>query len=144
MSSPHPFPIADDLPQNSPVPFQLHHSLEEPNLEGSIVAPEPESLSFAEDGPLFSIVPNATKRGGDVLVEKEYCYIKDGRPSKRGQRWRCCVRNKTVQCLASGFAVWRHSPEVHSLTGIFSFGLFRVFGTMKWVIIICSLDKYCY
>ena len=93
-------PHTSHLRENSAVSFHDPTHLEESNLQSSI--PTPDMDTKDEDLPLFKIVIGGSKKGGDILVNHGYTYNKDGKPNSKGnQRWKCSVRNKKLNCLAS-------------------------------------------
>lgn len=84
-----------ELPHTSAVSFSEPHLVQESNLEGTIAT---QLVSLAESTePRFVVVQKASKRGGDLLVEEGFTYVKD-KSSIIGQRWRCTVRNSSVRC----------------------------------------------
>lgn len=87
--------------EDHPVLSFIHPSLhEESNLEPT--TPIPDEILPESDEEEFTIVVGGSKRGGDILVSRGYSYNKDGKVNKKGdQRWRCTVRNKSVNCRAS-------------------------------------------
>lgn len=92
------------LPSRTAVSFQDPLNYEESDLESYIPAPDTvtDTLDVNEEQPRFVVVPKASKRGCDLLVETGYTYQRDGKINKKGQqRWRCTVRNSNVMCLAS-------------------------------------------
>ena len=93
-------PHTSHLRENSAVSFHDPTYLEESNLQSSI--PTPDMDTTDEDLPLFKIVIGGSKKGGDILVNHGYTYNKDGKPNSKGdQRWKCSVRTKKLNCLAS-------------------------------------------
>ncbi|KAK7081766.1 hypothetical protein SK128_024156, partial [Halocaridina rubra] len=67
----------------------------------------------------FIMLPGATNRGKDLLVDSEgYTYIRD-KLSAQGCRWRCTIRNKHLTCCGSvqqtGFhpGKFRLGPQKH-------------------------------
>ncbi|KAG0712897.1 hypothetical protein GWK47_017411 [Chionoecetes opilio] len=48
----------------------------------------------------YKILRGASQRGSDLLLQGGYCYGQD-KKLKHGRRWRCTVRNKSIQCKAA-------------------------------------------
>ena len=96
-SSPH----VSLLEPISPVSFQEPTHLEELNLESSL--PVPDNQTATREEPEFTIVEKGSRKGTDILISHDgYGYGMDGEMNKKGeQHWKCTVRNKTINCLAS-------------------------------------------
>lgn len=90
------------LPQTPAVLFEQPLEHDESNLERTIPVPDAETSSADESVQSnFRVVPKASKRGGDLLVERGYTYTKDGKAKKGQQPWRCTICNASLTRLAS-------------------------------------------
>nr|XP_053639355.1 uncharacterized protein LOC128693583 isoform X2 [Cherax quadricarinatus] len=101
LDSPTP-PSSPDINSllNCSAVFQEHDNTNESDRTHTIQDPD-RSFSAQEETIKFIIVPEASQRGRDLLVEGSYTYVKD-RASKKGrQRWRCQIRRGRTGCLAS-------------------------------------------
>ena len=93
-------PDITQLQNQAAISFEEPAQLEESNLESSIPTPDLDTTDTNE--PEFTIVIGGSRKGSDLLISQGYSYSRDGKVNKKGeQRWKCTIRNKTINCLAS-------------------------------------------
>lgn len=94
----------DDIESQTAAPDVEIHSEPGENLDESSMVEDPIAYTCESTGSnktVYEVVTKGTERGRDLLVDnKGYKY---SRQRTRGKTvdWRCCLRNKTVMCLAT-------------------------------------------
>lgn len=99
--SPMPSPDVHQMSHHSAVSFQDQSALQESNIVP--IDPYPDLVTdddVPESPEAYTILPGASQRASDLLIQGGYIYGKD-KKLKSGQRWKCTVRNKSIQCRAS-------------------------------------------
>ena len=66
-----------------------------PNIDSNVV-------QHTQRRTAYTVVIDGSRKGSDLLISQGYSYNRGGKVKKKGeQRWKCTIRDKTTNCLAS-------------------------------------------